>query len=69
MKEILLEMYSDERVLRLFREILKQRPVIPVHNFQKDNTDEWKARSHEQRGFDIWLTYLEINLEQTQWKT
>lgn len=68
MKEVLLELYSDERVLKLIREILKQRPQIPMHNVQSDNTEEWKARSHEQRGFDIWLTYLKINLEHELWK-
>ena len=69
MRELLLELYSDERVIRLFREILKQRPQIPAYNFQKDNSEEWKARSSEQRGFDVWLTYLEINQEQDPWKT
>jgi len=69
MKEILLELYSDERVVKLIRDVLKQRPMIPVHSFQKDNTEEWKSRSAEQRGFDIWLSYLNINLEHEQWKT
>ena len=69
MKEVLLEIYSDVRAVQLIREILKHRPQIPSHNFQKDNSEEWKARSAEQRGFDIWTTYLEINLEHEQWKT
>jgi hypothetical protein len=68
MQELLLELHSDVRVEKLFREILKHRPSVPVHNFKIDNTEEWKARSAEQRGFDIWLAHLNINLESPQWK-
>lgn len=68
MKEVLLEMYSDVRILKLFKEILTQRPHIPSFDFRKDNTEEWKAKSAEQRGFDIWLTYLNIDLENDLWK-
>lgn len=68
MKEVLLEMYADPRVVGLIKEILQQRPSIPGHQFGKDNTEEWKARSAERRGFDIWLTYLNINPESELWK-
>lgn len=67
MKEVLLEMYADPRVVAIFKEILRQRPELPSYNFQKDNTEEWKARSSERNGFDIWLTYLNINPEHELW--
>ena len=37
----------------LLKEIGKQRPVLPVHNYDPDNTEQWKALSHQQRGFDF----------------
>ena len=67
-EELLLELFSDVRVVSLFQEILKQRPSIPEHNFAKDNTEEWKSRSAERRGFDIWLAHLNIKLESDLWK-
>lgn len=68
MKEVLVEMCSDPRVVKAIKEILQQRPTVPEHNFGKDNTEEWKARSAERRGFDIWLAYLDINPESDLWK-
>jgi hypothetical protein len=62
-EDFLLEINSDPRYTQLISEILKQRPVVPLHNPRNDNTEEWKAKSAEQRGFDIWLTYLKIEVK------
>ena len=60
MSELFLELYSDPRFVQLIQTILKQRPAIPEHDVQTDNTELWKARSAERRGFDLWVTYLNI---------
>ena len=64
-KELFVELYSDPRFSALVKEIMRQRPVIPGHDPQKDNTEQWKATSAEQRGFDIWVTYLRVPKEAT----
>lgn len=58
MNELLIELYADPRFEKLIQEIMKHRPVVPNHNPREDNTEEWKAKSAEQRGFDIWCTYF-----------
>lgn len=52
------------RVEELLAEIIKHRPTVPEHTPHSDNTEEWKARSAERRGFDIWLAFLDINPEE-----
>jgi len=34
-------------------EIIKMRPTIPPHDFNEDNTEQWKSMSAQQRGFDL----------------
>ena len=38
--------------------VKKSRPVVPAHNPSKYNTEEWKALSAMQQGFDLCLTYF-----------
>lgn len=63
-KEYLIELHSDPRFATLLSEIMKQRPQVPTHipanGNTPDNTEIWKARSAEQRGFDVWLAFLNI---------
>lgn len=67
-QELLLELFSDERVVLLIREILRHRPTVPTFHLGKDSTEEWKFRSAERQGFDTWLTHLNINPESDLWK-
>lgn len=59
-KELFAELYSDPRFVKLVKEALKQRPQIPAYDPKAENTEIWKSVSSEQRGFDIWVTYLRI---------
>lgn len=59
-KDLFIELYSDPRFLKLVKEIMRQRPTIPTHTPGLDNTEDWKARSAEQRGFDIWVAFLKV---------
>jgi len=58
--DLFIELYTDPRFMKLVKEIMKQRPSIPTHNPGSDNTEDWKARSAEQRGFDIWVAFLKV---------
>lgn len=58
--DFILELNTDPRFVLLVEEILKQRPQIPLHDPVSDNTEVWKAKSAERRGFDIWCAYLQL---------
>ena len=60
-EDFLLSMKSHPLWPIVKKELLSKRPMIPSHNHDKDNTELWKARSAEQRGFDICLALLQIN--------
>ena len=60
--DFLLELKSDARFEVLLEEVMKLRPDVPEHNPSEDNTEMWKARSAERRGFDLWLKSLKIKL-------
>lgn len=64
-KELYLELYSDPRFMSLIKQIMKQRPSLPAHDPKQDNTEIWKAASAEQRGFDVWVTFLRVPKEAT----
>lgn len=57
-KEYLMELYTDPRFEALVKEVLKHRPAVPPHDPSNDNTELWKAKSAEQRGFDVWCAFL-----------
>lgn len=38
------------------KRVKEQRPLVPLHNYEPDNTEEWKALSNQQRGFDLALS-------------
>ena len=40
----------------LLAEVKTHRPTIPAHSPEKDNTEDWKAKSAMQQGFDLCLT-------------
>jgi len=61
-KEYLIELKSDPRFEALLAEILSNRPKVPAYTPDSDNTEIWKARSMERRGFDIWLAFLNLEI-------
>lgn len=60
LKSYLYELHTDPRFEALMKTILQQRPQIPEHDPASDNTEIWKSRSAERRGFDVWVTYLNL---------
>ena len=58
--DLFIELYSDPRFEALVKEIMKQRPTIPTYDPRSDNTEDWKAASAKQIGFDIWVAYLRV---------
>ena len=44
--------------ISLMAEIKEARPIIPVYSHSPDNTEEWKANSNVQKGFDLALSFL-----------
>lgn len=32
------------------------RPTVPIHDYNSDNTEEWKSKSAMQQGFDLCFT-------------
>lgn len=57
-KRFLEELKSDARWHQMIKEIKSHRPLCPQWNHENDNTDEWKARSNQQKGFDLILSLL-----------
>ena len=49
---------QNETFQTVMREIKKERPAIPPYNHEPDNTEEWRALSNQQRGFDLALSLL-----------
>lgn len=49
---------QNELFQTVMREAKKQRPEIPLHNHDPDNTEEWKALSNQRRGFELALSYF-----------
>ncbi len=47
---------QNELFQTIMREVKKQRPEIPPYNHDPDNTEEWKALSNQQRGFELALS-------------
>ena len=60
MKEYVLELKTDPRFMSLVETIMNQRPVIPGHDPRNDNTEVWKHESAKKEGFDIWVTFLQL---------
>ena len=45
-----------------YQEVIKdlklEKPIVPVYDHVSDNTEEWKAKSNMQRGFNLVLSLL-----------
>ena len=59
-REIIIHMKSHPHWEDFKKAVLAQRPITPVYDYIDDNTDEWKARCAEQKGFDLCLTLFNI---------
>jgi hypothetical protein len=66
-KGLAIDLYADPRFYDLVKHIMKQRPTIPTYDPRSDNTEDWKAASAQQIGFDIWVAYLRVP-EELKWK-
>lgn len=44
------------------KQLLSNRPLIPSHKHTEDNTEQWKFESAKQEGFDLCLTYFNIEV-------
>lgn len=58
MNQIIQELRFDEAFLEYLRYVKSQRPTIPEHVVDPDNTEEWKKLSAMAQGFDLCLTYF-----------
>ena len=58
MNEYVEIMRQNPAFVSLMAEIKQERPIIPVYSHSPDNTEEWKANSNIQKGFDLALGFL-----------
>ena len=58
MKEYLIAMRSTEEFQNVLELIRKEAPQVPGHTVSPDNTEEWKAQSHERDGFFYCLSFI-----------
>jgi len=42
------------------KEVSEMRPIVPRHDPIKENTEEWKQRSGQQQGYDLFASLLNI---------
>jgi len=42
------------------KDLLTLRPIVPAFDEKADNTEQWKADSMKQQGFDLVLKFLHI---------
>ena len=61
MKEYLEVLRLQPEFIALIAQIKEERPIIPVYTHNPDNTDEWKANSNMQKGFNLCLHFLGEN--------
>lgn len=61
--DFLLHMKSHHLWPIFLKDLLSKRPLVPPHNPKVDNTEEWKALSAQQRGFDLCLALFQITKE------
>jgi hypothetical protein len=55
MNEFVEILRQNETFQVVMKEVKENRPTIPPYNHDPDNTEEWKALSNQQRGFDLAL--------------
>ena len=58
MKEYLATLRQTQEFHNLIEMIREKAPVVPRHTVNPDNTELWKAQSHEREGFDLCLAQL-----------
>jgi hypothetical protein len=51
----------------LLDEVRRLRPPVPRFEAQSDNTEIWKQKSSEQRGFDLFASILNLKIEETNY--
>jgi len=64
MKEDFLLHIKSHSLWPIFKKnLLDKRPIVPAHDPIKDNTEQWKSLSAQQRGFDLCCAFFKINEE------
>lgn len=56
MNEFVEILRQNETFQKVLQDAKAERPTIPPYNHSPDNTEEWKALSNMQRGFDLALS-------------
>ncbi|TFH58827.1 MAG: hypothetical protein E4G91_09300 [Candidatus Zixiibacteriota bacterium] len=58
MKEYLVALRQTIEFQNLIAWLKKQSPQVPRHSTSPDNTETWKAQSHERDGFELAVSLL-----------
>ena len=56
MNEFVEILRQNETFQKVLQDAKAERPMVPPYNHSPDNTEEWKALSNMQRGFDLALS-------------
>lgn len=43
--------------------VVSSRPRVPLYNFRDDNQEEWKVKSGQRQGYDLFASLLRIKFE------
>lgn len=60
------DLRADPRFQLLIKEIESHRPLLPTFDPDKDNTELWKAKSGERKGFDFVMQFLKGEVNGTE---
>lgn len=58
--DLLTQLHSHQFFDDMVKDLLSLRPVVPAHDAKSDNTEDWKAKSAQQQGFDLCLAFFKI---------
>lgn len=59
-EDLIIQLHSHPFFEELQKDLLSLRPIIPSHDPNRDNTEDWKAKSAQQKGFDVCLAFFKI---------
>ena len=63
MNEFVEILRQNETFQKVLQDAKAERPMVPPYNHNPDNTEEWKALSNMQRGFDLCLSRFGEEIE------
>lgn len=62
-EDLIFQFHQHPYAEHFIQELLAARPVIPPHDAKQDNTEDWKAKSAQQKGFDLCCSFFKIKTE------